>query len=34
VFEAASNAEIKPQFLGEGSLAFMFETKFIMKVPP
>ena len=34
VFEAASNAELKPQFLGEGSLAFMFETKFIMKVPP
>ena len=31
VFEAASNADLKPHFLGEGSLAFMFETKFIMK---
>jgi len=32
VFEAASNADLKPHFLGNGSLAFMFETTFIMKV--
>lgn len=32
VFEAASNVELQPHFLGQGSLAFMFETSFIMKL--
>jgi len=32
VFEAASNAELAPTLLGSGSLAFMFETTYIMKV--
>jgi homogentisate 1,2-dioxygenase len=29
-FERASNAELKPQFLGE-TLAFMFETRFVCR---
>jgi len=32
VFEAASAAALQPTFLGEGSLAFMFETTFMMKL--
>ena len=32
VFEKASNADLKPMKVGEGSLAFMFETCFMMKM--
>ncbi len=32
VFEKASNAELKPMYIGQGSLAFMFETCFMMKM--
>ena len=32
VFEKASNADLKPQFVGAGSLAFMFETCYMMKL--
>jgi len=32
VFEAASNATLEPHFLGENSLAFMFETTYMMKL--
>merc|ERR1711908_85983 len=28
VFDKASNAELKPQFIGHGCMAFMFETCF------
>jgi homogentisate 1,2-dioxygenase len=33
VFEKASTKELKPEKIGEGSLAFMFETAYIMKIP-
>lgn len=32
VFDKASNAELKPAFIGKGSLAFMFETCYMMKL--
>jgi homogentisate 1,2-dioxygenase len=32
VFEKASNADLKPMFVGKDSLAFMFETCFMMKL--
>ena len=32
VFNKASNAELKPMFIGVGSLAFMFETCYMMKL--
>lgn len=32
VFDKASNAELKPMFIGKGSLAFMFETCYLMKL--
>ena len=32
VFEKASNKELKPEKIGEGSLAFMFETTFFLKL--
>jgi homogentisate 1,2-dioxygenase len=32
VFDKASNADLKPMKIGEGSLAFMFETCFMMKL--
>lgn len=32
VFEKASNAELKPMFIGKDSLAFMFETCYLMKL--
>lgn len=32
VFDKASNADLKPQFISQGSLAFMFETCFMMKL--
>lgn len=32
VFEKASNAELKPMFIGKDSLAFMFETCYMMKL--
>jgi homogentisate 1,2-dioxygenase len=32
-FEAASNVELKPRKL-EGTLAFMFETRFLQRVTP
>ena len=33
VFEKASNKELVPEKVGEGSLAFMFETAYTMKIP-
>lgn len=33
VFEKASNKDLIPEKIGEGSLAFMFETAYIMKIP-
>ena len=33
VFEKASNKELKPEKIGEGSLAFMFETAYELKIP-
>ena len=33
VFEKSSTKELKPEKVGEGSLAFMFETAYIMKIP-
>jgi len=32
VFTKASNAELKPTLIGEGSLAFMFETCYMLKL--
>jgi len=32
VFTKASNAELKPMFIGKDSLAFMFETCYLMKL--
>jgi homogentisate 1,2-dioxygenase len=32
VFEKASNKTLTPEKVGEGSLAFMFETAFMLKV--
>ena len=32
VFEKASNANLGPSFIGTGSMAFMFETCYMMKV--
>lgn len=32
VFVKASNAELKPQFIGAGSLAFMFETCYQLSI--
>ena len=32
VFDKASNAELKPAFIGQGSLAFMFETCYQMRL--
>lgn len=32
VFEKASNMELKPEKIGVGSLAFMFETAYIFKI--
>lgn len=32
VFEKASNMDLKPFKVGEGSMAFMFETAYIMKL--
>jgi homogentisate 1,2-dioxygenase len=31
VFEKASTKELKPEKVGEGSLAFMFESSYMMK---
>jgi homogentisate 1,2-dioxygenase len=33
VFEKASTKELKPEKIGEGSMAFMFETAYILKLP-
>jgi homogentisate 1,2-dioxygenase len=33
VFEKASNKELKPEKVGAGSLAFMFETTYLLKHP-
>lgn len=32
VYDKASTKELKPEKIGEGSLAFMFETTYIMKM--
>ena len=32
VFHKASNADLKPMFVGEDSLAFMFETCYMLKL--
>jgi homogentisate 1,2-dioxygenase len=32
VFEKASTVDLKPQKIGEGSMAFMFETAYMMKL--
>ena len=32
VFEKASNMDLKPQKIGEGSMAFMFETCYMLKL--
>lgn len=32
VFEKASNADLKPSKVGEGSMAFMFETAYMLKL--
>jgi homogentisate 1,2-dioxygenase len=32
VFLKASNADLKPQKIGEGAMAFMFETAYMVKV--
>lgn len=32
VFEKASTKELKPEKVGENSMAFMFETAFMMKI--
>lgn len=32
VFDKASNMELKPAYIGAGSLAFMFETCYMMKL--
>lgn len=32
VFEKASNADLKPQFVGENSMSFMFETAYQLKL--
>ncbi len=32
VFEKASTSELKPQKVGEGSLAFMFESAYMFKI--
>lgn len=33
VFEKASNVDLKPQKVGEGCLAFMFESAYLFKFP-
>lgn len=34
VFEAASNADLKPVRVGDGTQTFMFETRFMLSVTP